>query len=222
MISPARYGLVDSGPAVRQVTFGSCYVYSPSGTDAASKRSRILPALLKAGDARCIVKCVLRVRQQVSSSSTLAGFFLPTDVLVPIPGSAPAVEGIVPVAERLALAMIEAGLGQRIWKGLHRIRAVRKSATARPGSRPTVGNHYDSFAIEPAGSVPQVLLIDDVVTKGRTLLAAAERVREACPNAEIRAFALVRTKGLVEGVNRLLDPCIGEIRWRAGDAQRNP
>jgi hypoxanthine phosphoribosyltransferase len=86
-----------------------------------------------------------------------------------------------------------------------------------------VGNHYDSFAIERVTELPRhVVLIDDVVTKGRTLLAAAARVQEAFPNAEIRAFALLRTMGLVQGVEQLLDPCVGEIRWRAGDAHRTP
>ena len=58
--------------------------------------------------------------------------------------------------------------------------------------------------------------------KGRTLLAAATRVHEAFPCAQIRAFALVRTMGLVTGIPRLLDPCKGEIRWRSGDAHRSP
>ena len=59
-------------------------------------------------------------------------------------------------------------------------------------------------------------------TKGRTLLAAASRMHEAFPSARIRAFALVRTMGLVSDVQRLLDPCRGEIRWRTGDAHRRP
>ena len=59
-------------------------------------------------------------------------------------------------------------------------------------------------------------------TKGRTLLAAASRVHEAFPCAQIRAFALVRTMGLIPGVQQLLDPCKGEIRWRSGDAHRSP
>ena len=67
-----------------------------------------------------------------------------------------------------------------------------------------------------------VVLIDDVVTKGRTLLAAATRLHEAFPGAQIRAFALLRTMGLIPGVQRLLDPCTGEIRWKAGDAHRSP
>jgi orotate phosphoribosyltransferase len=68
----------------------------------------------------------------------------------------------------------------------------------------------------------RIVLVDDVVTKGRTLLAAAARMRDAFPDVDIRAFALVRTMGLVSGVARLLDPCVGEIRWEGGDAYRTP
>jgi hypothetical protein len=59
-------------------------------------------------------------------------------------------------------------------------------------------------------------------TKGRTLLAAATRVQEALPHAQIRAFAMVRTMGLVPDVSLLVDPCRGHIRWKAGDARRSP
>jgi hypothetical protein len=214
---------------IRGVIFASCYVYSPAGSGAASERSRLLRALLKTGDTHFIFKYAVRVRQQVTDTSPLTGFLCPSSVLVPIPGSARTGAGTVSVAEHLAMALIEEGLGQGMWRGLHRIRAVRKSATAAPGARPTVANHYDSFAVEEAAdleevtTVPQrVVLIDDVVTKGRTLLAAATRVQEALPSAEIRAFALLRTMGFIQGIDRLLDPCVGEIRWRAGDAHRNP
>ena len=35
-------------------------------------------------------------------------------------------------------------------------------------------------------------------------------------------MAMANRMGLIPGVDRLLDPCVGEIRWRAGDAHRNP
>jgi len=197
-------------------------VYSPQGTGAASERSRLLLALLKAKDMHFLVKYAARVRQQVQAGSPLAGFLCSTTVLVPVPGSAPL--GAPPsVADYLASALIGEGLGQRVWRGLRRTCYVRKSATAAPGLRPTVGNHYDSFVLEASAAIPpQIVLVDDVVTKGRTLLAAAARLQEAFPHSSVRAFALVRTMGLIEGVERLLDPCVGEIRWRAGDAHRIP
>jgi hypothetical protein len=206
---------------IHGLIFASCYVYSPFGSNHASERSRLLRALLKASDAPFIFKYAGRVRQQVRDSSPLTGFFCPENVLVPIPGSTP--RAGVSVAELLATALLEEGLGRSVWTGLHRIRPVLKSATAMPGSRPTVATHYESFAADPSESCPrQVMLVDDVVTKGRTLLAAAARLQEAFPHAQIRAFALVRTMGFVPGVNRLLDPCVGDIRWKYGDAVRTP
>jgi predicted amidophosphoribosyltransferase len=179
--------------------------------------------LLKAGDASFMRKYALRVRQQVTDSPLLEGFFGTSDVLVPVPGCAPPMTGGLWAARHLAVALLNEGLGGAAWPGLRRVRAVRKSATAAPGERPTVYRHYESFLIElPAIPPERIVLIDDVVTKGRTLLAAATRLQEAFPGAQIRAFALVRTMGLIAGVNQLLDPCKGEIRWRAGDAHRSP
>jgi hypothetical protein len=205
------------------IEYASCYVYSPGGAGVVSERSRLLRALLKAGDASFMLKYAFRVRQQADESPQWAGFFSATDVLVPVPGSAPHIAGDPWAAEHLALALVNAGLGKQIWPGLRRVRAVRKSATAAPGDRPTVDVHYESFDIAVTAPAPErILLIDDVVTKGRTLLAAASRVHEAFPRAQIRAFALVRTMGLIAGVAQLLDPCKGEIQWRRGDARRRP
>jgi hypothetical protein len=208
---------------IRVVAYASCYVYSPAGAGAVCERSRLLRALLKAGDAGFMLKYALRVHQQATDSPLLEGFFGTADVLVPVPGSAPSVTGGSWVAKRLAVALVNEGLGGAAWPGLRRVRAVRKSATSAPGERPTVNLHYESFLVDrPAISPERIVLIDDVVTKGRTLLAAATRVHEAFPCAQIRAFALVRTLGLVADIQRLLDPCRGEIRWRFGDAHRSP
>jgi hypothetical protein len=186
-------------------------------------RSRLLRTLLKAGDTGFMLKYACRVRQQVEDSPPLEGFFGVTDVLIPVPGCTPYTEGGPWTAEHLAGALLKVGLGGATWSGLRRVRAVRKSATAAPGDRPTVSAHYESFVLEPPPMIPKsIVLIDDVVTKGRTLLAAARRVHEAFPGSQIRAFALLRTLGLIPGVQQLLEPCIGEIRWKAGDAHRSP
>jgi predicted amidophosphoribosyltransferase len=170
-----------------------------------------------------MLKYAVRVRQQSTDSPLLAGFFGNTDILIPVPGSAPTGTGRLWAAGHLADALVDVGLGGKTWSGLHRVRAVRKSATALPGERPTVSLHYESFSIEcPPAPPEKIILVDDVVTRGRTLLAAASRLHEAFPAAQIRAFALVRTMGFIPGVKHLLEPCKGEIRWQAGDAYRSP
>jgi hypothetical protein len=78
------------------------------------------------------------------------------------------------------------------------------------------------LAMAQTSSSPFLTGATSLQTKGRTLLAAASRVHEAFPSAQIRAFALVRTMGMSSGVQQLLDPCLGEIRWKAGDACRSP
>jgi predicted amidophosphoribosyltransferase len=207
---------------IESVAFASCYVYSPSGTGTVCERSRMLRALLKRGDARFLVKYAHRVQQQAAYSTHLAGFFLADDVLVPVPGSSPKSCGLW-VAASLADALLREGLGALAWPGLRRICAVRKSATAAPGARPTVDAHYASFLMgSPPHELRSVILVDDVITKGRTLLAAAARVREALPGAQIRAFALLRTMGMTPSVGQLLNPCRGEITWTGGDARRTP
>ena len=151
------------------------------------------------------------------------GVFRQRDRAVPIPASAPSEDGSAWVSTRLANALVAAGLGATCWPGLQRTRSVRKSSGARPGARPSVAEHRLSLQVERSESPPrQILLIDDVVSRGRTLFAASLCVREAFPTAEIRAFALLRTLGLLPEIERLLDPCVGEIRWRHGDVHRNP
>jgi hypothetical protein len=129
-------------------------------------------------------------------------------------------------AEQLAYALRGIGLAGSVWTGIDRVQAVRKSATALNVDRPTVQQHYDSFAIattRPDSTLPQrIILIDDVVTKGRTIFAAALRLHEALPHVDIRAFALVRTMGFLSNITHSLEPCQGVIRWAAGDVYREP
>lgn len=207
---------------IERVSFASCYVYSPAGYGAICARSRMLRALLKEGDARFMIKYAARVRRQMEPPAKLAGFFRSDDVLVPVPRCTPKVGGTWAAAE-LARALVQEGVGCATWPGLHRISAVRKSATSAKGGRPSVERHYDSFRLEPLKLRPEgIVLIDDVITAGRTILAAAARVREALPEARIRAFALLRTRGLISDIQSVLEPCRGEIRWMDGDARRSP
>jgi pyrimidine operon attenuation protein/uracil phosphoribosyltransferase len=86
-----------------------------------------------------------------------------------------------------------------------------------------VQQHVESLAITSlAGPRERLVVVDDVITKGRTIFAVAGRLHEAFPNADIRAFALVRTLGLLPNVAHFLAPCQGVVRWVYGDARREP
>jgi len=100
---------------------------------------------------------------------------------------------------------------------------VPKSAFAATGLRPKPLDHYASIAVTPmVADRDELCLVDDVVTKGATLLAAATRLHEAYPNAKIVAFALVRTMGFVEDIERIVEPCFGTISRSGDEAVREP
>ena len=65
-------------------------------------------------------------------------------------------------------------------------------------------------------------LVDDVITKGATMLAAASRLAEMYPRATIVAFALVRTLGFVDDIDRIVEPAVGSITFRGDEAVREP
>lgn len=217
--------------------FASCFAYLPGGSGSVCEEGRLLCARVKAADMAWLPHLSARVWLETVGHGRFAMAFGARVVLIPVPGSAPS-QGAEWVGARLAWCLKEVGLATEIWPVLRRQHAVRKSAFAAAGERPAVVEHYASFVVEPVpgrvqiGSLTrggeshwsglQLTLVDDVITRGRTVLAAAGRIHDAFPGAEIRAFALLRTLGPHETLHRILDPCEGEIRWVSGDARRWP
>lgn len=177
---------------------------------------------MKLGDPAWLASYARQVREELTRHETLAGLFDRETCLVPVPGSTLGPHSVW-AAERLATALHGVGLGKGVWTGLYRRHEVRKSATALSGHRPTVRQHYESLAVRHCREASsRLLLIDDVITRGRTTFAAGLRLYEALPDADIRAFALVRTMGLLPDVTHFTEPCQGVIHWARGDARREP
>ena len=65
-------------------------------------------------------------------------------------------------------------------------------------------------------------LVDDVVTKGATFIAAATHLHETYPRAKVTAFALVRTLGFVDDIDQIVEPAIGSVTLRGDEALREP
>jgi len=205
------------------IPFAACYAYSPKGFSEVSERSRQLYARVKNGGAKWLKSYVASVHQEVARKRRFCGVFDEHTVLVPVPNNTSPTRTPLWVARRLALALQEAGLAGGVWTGLRRVSYMERTSSGWMWERPTVQQHYQSFVVIPSAKPPdEIVLVDGVITKGRTLIAAAMRIHEAFPKADVRAFALVRTMGLILNVERLFDPCEGVIRWNGKDVYREP
>lgn len=208
-----------------EVPFAAALVYSPRGQSAESKKSRDqVRDPLKRGDSE-FLRTVSEHLRPFLPDDLAAGFLAPDVVLVPTPRRAPlASKDALWPGRLLAEALVRGGLGARVLPCLTRTEAVPKSAFAAPGERPMPERHYATMRVErELLEVPKrITLVDDFVTKGATLIAAASRVKEAFPAADVRVFALVRTMGLIPDIEAIGAPCVGRITFDGFDVHRQP
>jgi predicted amidophosphoribosyltransferase len=199
------------------------YCYSPRGTSPLAEKSRHLRDLIKRADSAMLAHCVTHIAT-IIDAGTVRDFLRPDLVLVPVPRRvAYDLRDPRSAPEAIARALHAAGHGKIVWPALRRVRTIPKSAWSRAGSRPEFLEHYTSLElIDHEPPARRLLLVDDFVTRGRTLLAAAAVLRQAVPSAHLRAFALVRTEGLVPDIAAITAPTIGTIRYLGGDAFRSP
>jgi hypothetical protein len=192
------------------VRFGSFLVYSPRGTGEVSRRSQRFTYAVKTGRPEALPQAVDRLARDFDSTP------------LPAPRSSLLVTGGLWPARLIAEALTSHDLGAAVLPILTRVEPVPKSAFQARGERPNARRHFETMAIEPALASPRITLVDDVITKGNTLLAAASRVAIAFPHAEINAFALIRTMGRVSDIERIVDPCVGTVRMVFDEALREP
>lgn len=97
---------------------------------------------------------------------------------------------------RLAEAAAVIGTNIRVQRLVVRKSSIRKSSDPDSDEpRPTVAEHVASLALSSVdGLPPGIVLVDDVVTKGTTMVACAKLLRDAGWPGEIDAVAVAYTR----------------------------
>ena len=185
-----------------------------------SKQSRAVCYRVKQDAGGAIAQIVERLRAGFPSTP-LSETLDPGVTLVPTPRSAPLLDGALWPARRIADELVKQGLGGDVLPIVTRTRPVEKSAQAAPGARTTIAGHLETLDLEPLLVNPtRITIVDDVVTKGRMIMAVAIILARRFPGVPLRAFALVRTMGLQPDVDSIIAPCLGVVRKRLHDADR--
>ena len=180
---------------------------------------------VKAGRPNWIDYALDRLRLSLDESGLAE--FLGSDVtLIPVPRSAPLSNANALWPGRvICQGLLSRGMGAAIVPCLSRIESVQRSSAAGKGGRPEAETHLQTIAITPEIlTTKRITLVDDVVTIGRTILAAASHVRAAYPDADVRAFGLIHTSGMGKEITGVEAPYVGRLvrRWRfiAHDPER--
>lgn len=167
-----------------------------------------------------------RLREHVDSDPALLKILGPTKVLIPVPSSSLMKPGTLRVPHRLAQALCDVGMGSEVLACLHRTEAVPKSSMATAASeRLTPEDHFRTMGVDDLGlHCPEdVVLVDDVVTRGSTFMGAAWRLLDACPECRLGCFAMMRAVSTPEDFKNVKDPVVGTIKlFETGELSRWP
>lgn len=210
-----------------RIEYGSFLLYSSKGTDEVSQNSKSLCMGVKKDkstrDGRNIINAITADMPRLLSGTCLKDFFDPEAILIPTPRSSVLQPDSLWPAHRICEGMVASGLGARIWPVISRHTAVRKSAFSAANERPTPEDHLASTRlVKPLEPDPeQIIVIDDVVTRGSIFVGITPHLRQAFPLSRIKYFALFRTYSRGE-IPSLVTPTLDYITFNSVYGYKHP
>ena len=207
-----------------ELAYGALWSYSPRGASEAERRSRDYRFWLKneqtvnyGGKTMFMSEVVAQAILESKATLPFMSLFENNPVLVPVTRSSLLQPNSLWVGLKVATAMRKVGLGSTVSPSLVRTSAVGTKASAE--------EHYDSQKVEQKLLVDpeHILLVDDFVTRGATMIASALRLRESYPNADVAGFAAIRTVSPSADFKRIDDPVFDTITlYPSGKCHRSP
>ncbi|HFI4797914.1 phosphoribosyltransferase [Elizabethkingia anophelis] len=165
--------------------------YSPRGTSEKAKQSRLYLGKCKNGALEFNQNLVKAIK-----SANISDYF-DGATLVPVPRSTLTLpESFLPT-EVIANVLVDNRIGNSVSLCLNRIKPIPKSSGQyNAGERNSVQTHLDSLDVTSL-IIPEdkIIIVDDVLTLGRTAMAAAIKLKKAYPDKEIKIFSPFRTRG---------------------------
>lgn len=191
--------------------------YSPRGKSEIEISSRTVAGSCKNGD----VSFSTRLSQRIKEAD-LSEYFA-NSALVPVPRSTPLIEGAVFPAKIICETFVSNGLGESVADCLKRKYAIPKSSGQfHADTRNTVQAHQDSLQVTPILiTEPTIIVVDDILTLGRTSMASALELQKVYPDKEIKIFCAIRTRGWKE-VDKIIDISRGTMHLAANGGVQLP
>lgn len=211
-----------------EFTYGSYYIYTskPNSDSAKIAKDKVLEIKndkIVGGKPR--TSEFAQIIKENYNKLPFKSFFGSGSYLVPVPKSSLMVQGALWVPDRIALALSLSKLGT-YFPCLEREKPVKKAAFSKPEDRPKVTDHVNSLKINSKlviEKMERIVLIDDVITSGATLIGCALKLKEKFPNIPIFCFAEVRTLSNPSEFKKFEDPCLGKITYySSGKTHRDP
>jgi len=212
-----------------ELTFGSFLTYTPRPETSEQKNSKDWMYALKLDRTVPITPSQLTTHYLSSvlardiNESPIKDILGSSVTLVPMPQSSLPVPGGLWIPQRLTTALVDLGLGQQASPILKRIKAIPKSAYSASGERPTAQTKYETLRADRLLIPPErIVIIDDIITTGASMIGAASVLAESFPNAQISGFAMIRTISNTADFVKLINPCVGTITRRGDSTWREP